>query len=102
MEADESPDHLCVCKSLKGAREEADPGIAKWNVESIPHPIRQGVAPAMSANGCGTFWGACDKHEGTTDGQWKAFGAEAAEKADWRVKGKIKTFEPKVKAREVM
>ena len=97
MEADESADHFWICKGLKEAREEADPCIAKWNIESIPHPIRQGIAPAMSANGCGTFWGTCEKQEGTTDAQWEAFRADAAEKADWRVKGKIKTFEPKVK-----
>ena len=72
---------------------------------SIPEcspPVRQGIAPALSACSIGTYWGETCRHEDLTDKQWKLLGGEAADRAHHAIASQMKDFDPRVKAREVM
>ena len=55
---------------LEEARREADKDLADLNPDILPHPVRQGIAPALSANSCGAFWGACRGEEGISEKRW--------------------------------
>ena len=49
--------------------------MAELNPNDLPNPIRHGIAPAMKANPCKTFWGALI--EGATLIQDKWLGVRA-------------------------
>lgn len=58
---DEDSWHFWVCLALAKAREEADNELAALDPEILPMPVRHGIAPAMTAKGCTTFWGTEDQ-----------------------------------------
>ena len=102
MEDEENAGHFWKCKKLEEARREADKELAEINPDILPHPVKQGIAPALSANSCCTFWGADKGEEGISEKHWKMIGGDADRKVDPAIKGKMSSFDPRTKAREVM
>ena len=72
------------------------------NPDDLPNPIKQGIAPALSASSCGTYWGDCGRKPGTTDKQWMLLGGGAQKRAPETIRERLEALNPKTKAREVM
>ena len=66
-EGEEDASHFWKCKALESARQEADKDIAGINPEDLPNPVKQGIAPALSASSCGTYWDQCERKAGATE-----------------------------------
>ena len=101
-EAEEDANHFWSCKALKAAREEADKELADLGPEILPQAVKQGIAPAISANSCGAFWGDCNNREKASRKQWKLIGGDAEKKAHPVIRESLRKLEPRTKAREVM
>ena len=67
LEGEENANHFWKCKSLEQVRKDADKDIAALDPDDLPNPIKQGIAPALGASSCGTFWGDCQRKPGTSD-----------------------------------
>ena len=48
---------ICHCPHFDKERYEGDEGLRKIPLEALPHPIINGIAPAMTADFEATFWG---------------------------------------------
>ena len=99
---DEDASHFSKCKPVQKFRHETDAQLAEINRDLIPPPVKQGIAPALSANGCATYWGTCERHEEINDKQWQLMGGDAKKKAHHSIQGRLAELDPRTKAREVM
>ena len=68
----------------------------------VPLPLKQGIAPPMSADGRGIIWGQKDKPEGVAGKQRQALGGQGANEAHCNIRQNVGKFDTRVKAREVV
>ena len=54
----QTPEHvLWRCKAFEACRKCASPSISSIPVHALPKPLLFGIAPAMMADPCKTYWG---------------------------------------------
>ena len=92
LEGEEDANHFWSCEALTAAREEADKDLAELNPDTLPAPIKQGIAPALSANFCGAFWGECKSKENLSDKQWNLIGGNGDKKAHQNIQKSLRNF----------
>jgi hypothetical protein len=98
---DEKAAHFWTCASLEGIRKEADPEIANLDPEALPAALKQGIAPAMTADITKTFWG--KEPSSKDDADTKALcGCKPEREVSTAMRKIINVCDARITAREVM
>ena len=101
FEAEEDANRFWACKALNTAREKAGKELAELDPNISPASVRQGIAPALSANCCGAFWGECKGQapvayatakEKVSEKQWQLIGGNGERNAHPTIKKELATF----------